>query len=57
MAAQPHAGWLEVHSFPIDQYTHSALMFQDQLAVAPTAPGIRVQFGWARLMPLEASAT
>jgi len=54
MAGQPHAGWLEVHSFPIDQYTRRPLVVQAHLAVAPTAPGVGVQFDWERLAPLEA---
>ena len=49
MAAQPHAGWLEVHSFPIDQYTTRPLVVQDSLAVAPDEPGIGVSFDWPRL--------
>jgi len=55
MAGQPHAGWLEVHSFPIDVYTLRPLVVQQHLAVAPDVPGIGVVFDWARLGPLEAS--
>ena len=51
MAAQPHAGWLEVHSFPIDQYTTRPLVVQDSLAVAPDVPGTGVSFDWQRLAP------
>ncbi|MDA7424828.1 mandelate racemase/muconate lactonizing enzyme family protein [Thalassococcus lentus] len=49
MAAQPHAGWLEVHSFPIDRYTARPLVVQDHLAVAPAEPGIGVRFEWDKL--------
>lgn len=53
MAAQPHAGWLEVHSFPIDQYTQRPLQVEQRLAVAPDVPGIGVVFDWPRLAPYE----
>ena len=49
MAAQPHAGWLEVHSFPIDHYTTRPLVVHDSLAVAPDVPGVGVCFDWERL--------
>ncbi len=55
MAAQPHAGWLEVHSFPIDAYTHRPLVVEQHLAVAPDQPGNGVSFDWERLEGLEAS--
>jgi L-alanine-DL-glutamate epimerase-like enolase superfamily enzyme len=53
MAGQPHAGWLEVHSFPIDEYTARPLVVQQHLAVAPDAPGIGVEFDWERLARFE----
>jgi L-alanine-DL-glutamate epimerase-like enolase superfamily enzyme len=56
LAAQPHAGWLEVHAFPIDAYTLRPLVVEDRLAVAPDEPGIGVRFDWPRLEPLEARA-
>ena len=55
MAGQPNAGWMEVHSFPIDQYTLRPLVVEQQLALAPSTPGIGVDFDWARLAPFEAS--
>lgn len=53
VAGQPHAGWIEVHSFPIDRYTHRPLVIEDHQAVAPDAPGIGVVFDWPRLEPFE----
>ncbi len=53
LAAQPNAGWLEVHSFPIDQYTTRPLVVKDHLAVAPDSPGTGVTFDWNKLAPYE----
>ena len=51
LAAQPNAGWLEHHSFPIDEYTVRPFALEDGLAVAPDEPGIGVQFDWPKLRP------
>lgn len=42
-------GWLEVHSFPIENYTKRPLVIEDSKAVAPGTPGIGVEFDWDKL--------
>ncbi len=49
--SQPNGGWLEIHSFPIDQYTLRRLELEDQRAVAPDSAGIGVEFDWQALEP------
>ena len=51
VAAQQNNGWLEVHSFPIDEYTIRPLVIKDHKAVASDKPGIGVEFEWDKLMP------
>ena len=53
VSSQPHGGWLEVHSFPIDRYTTRPLVIENQRAVAPDAPGIGVTFNWDTLSSYE----
>lgn len=49
VSARPNAGWLEIHSFPIDRYTTRPLVLESGRAVAPDQPGIGVTFDWDRL--------
>lgn len=51
VSSQPHGGWLERHSFPIDRYTKELLKLVEHEAIAPDAPGIGVEFDWTTLEP------
>lgn len=53
VSSQPHGGWVEVHSFPIDRYTKRPLVVENHRAVAPDTPGIGVAFDWDLLAPFE----
>ena len=55
VSAQSNAGWLEIHSFPIDEWTSRPLVIQNQRAVAPDKPGTGVEFDWERLAEHEVS--
>ena len=53
VAGQSNAGWLEVHSFPIDSYTTRPLVVEEHLAVAADDPGTGVTFDWSLLESFE----
>ena len=53
VSAQPNSGWLEVHSFPIDEYTTRSLVVENHKAVAPDYPGTGVIFNWKKLNPYK----
>jgi len=51
VGAQPNAGWVEVHSFPIDRYTTRPLVLDGLHCVAPDVPGTGVEFDQTSLAP------
>lgn len=56
VAAQPNAGQVEVHAFPIDAYTTRPLVLEAGESVAPDIPGTGVVFDWPQLAPHRVGA-
>ncbi|MCM2679572.1 3,6-anhydro-alpha-L-galactonate cycloisomerase [Echinimonas agarilytica] len=53
VSSQPNSGWLEVHSFPIDEYTHRPLVVENHRAIASDEPGVGVSFNWEKIKQYE----
>ena len=50
VAGYPSDGWVEAHSFDIDQYTSRPLLLDGGQAIAPDEPGTGVTFLWDKLV-------
>ena len=55
LAAVPNPGYLEVHSFPIDQYAIQPFRFSNGLAKPPEGIGHGVEFDWDKLQEYAVS--
>lgn len=50
VSSQPCAGWLEIHSFPIEKYTTRMVEIKNGQAIAPDTAGTGVIFNWEKLI-------
>ena len=55
LAGAPNPGYLEVHSFPIDQYALQPFRFSNGLAKPPAGIGHGVEFDWDKLQEYTVS--
>ncbi|MEC8256236.1 MAG: enolase C-terminal domain-like protein, partial [SAR324 cluster bacterium] len=55
LASAPNSGYLEVHSFPIDQYALQPFLFSSGLAKPPEGIGHGVEFDWDKLQEYTVS--
>ena len=55
LAGVPNPGYLEVHSFPIDQYALQPFQFSNGLAQPPEGIGHGVEFDWDKLQEYAVS--
>ena len=49
-------GWLDVHNFPSDRYTHWPLQLACHTAFAPPTAGIGIMFDWPLSAVFEIAA-
>ena len=56
VGAQPNAGWVDVHSFPIDHYTTRSLVLDGLHCIVPDTDGTGVAFDWPLIAPFAVSA-
>ena len=49
VASQSHAGWVEMHSFPIYEYIKEPLIMENHLLIVPSVSGTGVEFNWQKL--------
>ena len=49
LAGMPNAGYMEMHSFPIDRYTTRPMVVEEGFVTPPDYPGTGVVFDWGKL--------
>ena len=54
VSGMPGDGWIEVHSFPIDEYTTRPLVVENRRAIPSSEAGIGVTFDWDKLKAYKA---